>query len=90
MIESVSDWSNGGSHYSEHYVGLMASYAGGSNSTGTDEIPLHRCGHAPNSSILYLRTTRVSGNASSPVLQIAGNYNMPNAQNITFKFRRII
>lgn len=90
MIESVSDYSNGGAHYSEHYVGLMASYAGGSNSGVTDEIPLHRCGHAPNSSILYLRTARVGSNASSPVLQIAGNYNMSAAQNITFKFRRII
>lgn len=90
MIENVSDFRNGGEHYSESYVGLMASYSGGSNSTVTDEIPLHRCGHAPNSSILYLRTARVTSNTSSPVLQIAGNYNMTNAQNITFKFRRII
>lgn len=90
MITDVSDYNNGGVHYAEYYVGLMASFGDGSNSTATDEIPLHRCGHAPNSSILYLRTARVTRGNGSPVLQIAGNYNMTNAQSITFKFRRII
>lgn len=90
MIENVNDWNNGGSHYNEYYVGLMASWASGSNSGEIDDILLHRCGHAPNSSVIYLRTARVGGNASSPLLQIAGNYNMNSAQNITFKFRRII
>lgn len=79
----------GGGHYSEAYTGLMSSYSGGSNSSSSDEIPLHRCGHAPNHGIIYLRTLRV-GNATSPKLQIAASYNATGAYTYTFKFRRII
>lgn len=89
QIVSISDNTNGGLHWSETYTGLMTSFSGATNDGHTDEIPLHRAGHAPNSSILYLRTAR-EYNSGRMRLQIAGNYNMSAAQNITFKFRRII
>ena len=89
QITNISDYSNGGGHYSETYTGLMTSTTETTNATVSDEILLHRAGHAPNSSVLYLRTIRTSSSGYLQ-LQIAGNYNMSAAQNITFKFRRII
>lgn len=89
-IEAWSDFTVGGGHYSEAYTGLMSSYSERSNSSQSDEIPLHRCGHAPNHGIIYLRTLRVEGNASYPKLQIAASYNATGASIYTFKFRRII
>ena len=90
QVGPFSDRSVGSSQYSEYYSGIMSSYSGGSNSSAYDEIPLHRCGHAPNSGCIYLRILRVGGNTSSPKIQIASAQNYTSAYSITFKFRQLI
>ena len=90
QVGPFSDYSVGSSQYSEYYSGIMSSYSGGSNSSAYDEIPLHRCGHAPNSGCIYLRILRVGGNTSSPKIQIASAQNYTSAYSITFKFRQLI
>ena len=89
QVGPFSDHSIGSSQYGEGYSGIMYSYSGGSNSYEYDEIPLHRCGHAPNSGCIYLRTMRaVSPN--SPKLQIASAQSYTSKLSITFKFRRLL
>lgn len=90
QVGPFSDYSVGSSQYSEYYSGIMSSYSGGSNSSAYDEIPLHRCGHAPNSGCIYLRILRVGENTSSPKIQIASAQNYTSAYSITFKFRQLI
>lgn len=90
QVGPFSDYSVGSSQYIEYYSGIMSSYSGGSNSSAYDEIPLHRCGHAPNSGCIYLRILRVGGNTSSPKIQIASAQNYTSAYSITFKFRQLI
>lgn len=90
QIGPFSDYSVGSSQYNEYYSGIMSSYSGGSNSSAYDEIPLHRCGHAPNSGCIYLRILRVGENTSSPKIQIASAQNYTSAYRITFKFRQLI
>ena len=90
QIGPFSDYSVGSSQYNEYYSGIMSSYSGGSNSSAYDEIPLHRCGHAPNSGCIYLRILRVGENTSSPKIQIASAQNYTSAYSITFKFRQLI
>lgn len=90
QVGPFSDYSVGNSQYNEYYSGIMSSYSGGSNSSAYDEIPLHRCGHAPNSGCIYLRILRVSGDTSSPKIQIASAQNYTSAYSITFKFRQLI
>ena len=89
QVGPFSDYSIGSSQYSEGYSGIMYSYSGGSNSSAYDEIPLHRCGHAPNSGCIYLRTMRVAS-PNSPKLQIASAQSYTSELSITFKFRRLL
>lgn len=88
QIESVNDQSVGGGHYSEYYTGVMSWYAGATNSTSTDEITLHRAGHAPNSGVIFLRTQRNSDGLLK--LQIASTTANSGAYTYNFKFRRMI
>lgn len=89
QVGPFSDYSIGSSQYSEGYSGIMYSYSGSSNSSAYDEIPLHRCGHAPNSGCIYLRTMRVAS-PNSPKLQIASAQSYTSELSITFKFRRLL
>ena len=89
QVGPFSDYSIGSSQYNEGYSGIMYSYSGSSNSSAYDEIPLHRCGHAPNSGCIYLRTMRVAS-PNSPKLQIASAQSYTSELSITFKFRRLL
>jgi hypothetical protein len=86
----AGDHSVGGSHYNEFYSGVISWYGGATNSTEVDEIVLHRAGHAPNASVIHLRTQRHAAGGDNLVLQIKGNYNMTAARNYVFKFRRMM
>jgi hypothetical protein len=69
----------------------MSWFAENTNSEVTDEIVLHRAGHAPNSGTIFLRVQRTPGeNADDLKLQVAGTTNNTAAYQYTFKFRRLI
>lgn len=74
--------------YYEIWSGTMSWYSSGTNSTESDEIFLHKAGHAPNGSDIYLRTQRNS--SGTMALQIAATANASKADTITFKFRKLI
>jgi len=85
---NVDNYAVSGGHYNETYTGIMYWYAGSTNSTDYDEIPLHKSGHAPNTRYINLRTLRgVSGVLK---LQIISSVTTSGASNYVFKFRRII
>ena len=87
----VNDYSVGGGHYSEKYSGIMSWYSANTNSSESDEISLHRTGHAPNAGVLYLRTQRTaSADTDDLKLQIKANYSASGSSTYTFKFRRMI
>lgn len=88
----VNDYSVGGGHYQEFYSGTMSWTSAGTNSNQTDEIILHRAGHAPNAGDIYLRTERryQSGDSGTLMLQIRGSTTNSGASNYIFKFRRMI
>ena len=70
-----------------YWSGVMSWYASGTNDTDTDEIILHRSGHAYGNTI-YLRTAMNSNGKLK--LQIAANKTLTTAADYTFKFKRII
>ena len=78
-----------------YWSGVMTWYVTGNNAktndTETDEILLHRSGHAYQNTI-YLRTILTSGGANSQgvKLQIAANKNIGKEYKYTFKSKRII
>ena len=80
---------DGISTYGEIWSGVMSWYAGTTNSTNAEEILLHNAGHADNSGEIYLRTTRTSSGGNFK-LQIASNIAATKADNIIFKFRKLI
>ena len=87
----ANDHSVGGNHYNEYYTGVMSWYASSTNSTNTDEINLHRAGHASNNGDIFLRTARTAGNTSPNLhLEIRGSTSNTGASNYVFKFRRMI
>lgn len=67
--------------------GVMSWYRGGTNDTDTDEIILHRSGHAYGKTI-YLRTVMQSSGVLK--LQIGASAGIGAAYTYTFKFKRII
>jgi hypothetical protein len=80
-----------GTQYSTYYTGMMSWFATNTNETSSDEIVLHRAGHASNSGVLFLRVLRTSGPDTADLkLQIAGNTNNSGTSTYTFKFRRLI
>ena len=88
---TANDYSVGGGQYSEYYTGVMSWYAGDPNSVDTDEVILHRAGHAANAGALFLRVVGTyTADTADLKLQIAGTTNNSGASNYTFKFRRLI
>lgn len=67
--------------------GVMSWYRAGTNDTDTDEIILHRSGHAYGKTI-YLRTVMQSSGVLK--LQIGASAGIGAAYTYTFKFKRII
>ena len=67
--------------------GVMSWYRDGTNDTDTDEIILHRSGHAYGKTI-YLRTVKQSSGVLK--LQIGASAGIGAAYTYTFKFKRII
>ena len=72
-----------------YWSGVMSWYASNTNDadTDTDEIILHRVGHAYKNTI-YLRTVMQYDGVLK--LQIAANKNIGAAYTYTFKFKRVI
>lgn len=67
--------------------GVMSWYKNGTNDTETDEIILHRSGHAYGKTI-YLRTVMQSSGVLK--LQIGASSDIGKAYTYTFKFKRIL
>ena len=67
--------------------GVMSWYRDGTNDTDTDEIILHRSGHADRKTI-YLRTVMQSSGVLK--LQIGASAGIGAAYTYTFKFKRIL
>lgn len=76
-----------GTMYNCYSSGVMSWYKGGTNDTETDEIILHRSGHAYGKTI-YLRTVMQSSGVLK--LQIGASSGIGKAYTYTFKFKRII
>lgn len=76
-----------GNMYSCYSSGVMSWYKDGTNDTETDEIILHRSGHAYGKTI-YLRTVMQSSGVLK--LQIGASSDIGKAYTYTFKFKRII
>lgn len=76
-----------GTMYHCYSSGVMSWYKDGTNDTETDEIILHRSGHAYGKTI-YLRT--VMQNSGVLKLQIGASSDIGKAYTYTFKFKRII
>ena len=76
-----------GTMYNCYSSGVMSWYKDGTNDTETDEIILHRSGHAYGKTI-YLRSVMQSSGVLK--LQIGASSGIGKAYTYTFKFKRII
>lgn len=76
-----------GNMYNCYNSGVMSWYRDNTNDTDTDEIILHRSGHAYGKTI-YLRTVMQSSGVLK--LQIGASAGIGAAYTYTFKFKRII
>lgn len=76
-----------GNMYNCYNSGVMSWYRDSTNDTDTDEIILHRSGHAYRKTI-YLRTVMQSSGVLK--LQIGASAGIGAAYTYTFKFKRII
>lgn len=76
-----------GTMYHCYSSGVMSWYKDGTNDTETDEIILHRSGHAYGKTI-YLRTVMQGSGVLK--LQIGASSGIGKAYTYTFKFKRII
>lgn len=83
----VSANDNTGAMWHCYNSGVMSWYRDGTNDTDTDEIILHRSGHAYGKTI-YLRTVMQSSRVLK--LQIGASAGIGAAYTYTFKFKRII
>lgn len=83
----VSANDNTGAMWHCYNSGVMSWYRDGTNDTDTDEIILHRSGHAYGKTI-YLRT--VMQRSGVLKLQIGASSGIGKAYTYTFKFKRII
>lgn len=83
----VSATDNTGDMWHCYNSGVMSWYRDGTNDTDTDEIILHRSGHAYGKTI-YLRTVMQSSGVLK--LQIGASAGIGAAYTYTFKFKRII
>ena len=74
--------------YYPNYSGIMSIYTGSSNSTNSDEIPLHACGHAISGKRIYLRTIEQASSYNK--IQIAASANIGATLKYVFKFKKLI
>ena len=89
-IVQVSANNTADSIWSNYWSGIMSWYIGGTNDNETDEIILHRAGHAYHHTI-YLRTIMTASSDGRHLrLQIAADTNLSTAVTYTFKFKRVI
>lgn len=77
-----------GGQWQEYYSGIMSWFEGNCNSTNSDEIFLHKAGHATNGESIFLRTVRRENNTLK--LQIAASKAFTAAVSIQFKFKKLI
>ena len=84
----INDGTNTGL-YNEYFTGIMSWFKDATNSTDSDEILLHKAGHASNGRMVYLRTIRQGSNGTLK-LQIAASTAFSAATNIVFKFKKLI
>ena len=84
----INDGTNTGM-YNEYFTGIMSWFKDATNSTDSDEILLHKAGHASNGRMVYLRTIRQGSNGTLK-LQIAASTAFSAATNIVFKFKKLI
>jgi hypothetical protein len=69
----------------------MSWYQNDTNSTETDEIVLHRAGHAPTHGDVFLRIERTAtADTNNMSLQIKTSNNASGSATYVFKFRRMI
>jgi hypothetical protein len=93
VIQVTSGANGQGGLWSEMHSGVMSWSAAATNSSDSDEIFLHKAGHASNGSGLFLRTvrgSRVDSTSGYMKLQIASKSAFSTADNITFKFKKLI
>lgn len=73
-----------------YWSGIMSWYKDGTDDSDSDEIILHRAGHAYGHTI-YLRTIMTTSSDGRHLrLQIAADTNLSTAVTYTFKFKRVI
>lgn len=89
IIQLSPNFSGTGNLWSCYFSGVMSWYSGNTNDSETDEILLHRGGHAYHNT-LYLRTVQTTSGSGGMKLQIAASSSIGSTQNYTFKFKRII
>lgn len=87
----ISGISNGNCGlWGDIFSGVMSWHDGGTNGGDADEIMLHSAGHARNGGHLFLRIQRTANTDGKTYLQIRAASNASAAQNVVFKFRRLI
>lgn len=86
----VSANNSTGQMYTCYWSGIMSWYNEGTNDTESDEIILHRSGHAYGNTI-YLRTIMSTNSDGRHLrLQIAANKDLGASYTYTFKFKKMI
>ena len=85
IYDSNMGWQDG-----NVYVGLMAWFDSGTNSSERYEIPLHTAGHAHNDYTISLATLSHPGNTTNTTLQIKSSIAFSRATNIKFTFIKLI
>lgn len=91
VLMHVNNYMVGGNQYNETYVGTMYWFGEGTNSTSSDEIPLHRMGHSPNTGRTHLRTCRAQDVSHlGQALQIWAEQSDLSPCNYSFWFKRIM
>ena len=89
-IVQVSAHNSTDSIWYTYWSGIMAWYREGTNDSKSDEILLHRAGHAYGHTI-YLRTIMTTNSDGRHLrLQIAADTDLSTAVTYTFKFKRVI
>jgi hypothetical protein len=92
MVQVYADDSTvGGGQYMTYYTGIMSWYSGDTNEASSDEIVLHRAGHASTTGNIFLRVLRtMTADTNNMKLQIAGITANTGTSTYTYKFRRLI
>lgn len=92
IMEAYTNSSGVNNQYQERLSGIVAWYHGGTNDSGTNEIPLSKAGHARNSHDIRFRIAR-SRSTESPNtirLQVSDTIAWSGAGTFIIKFRKII